>query len=74
VRGSFDALPSGDHRFARTTLYRWTGDRDQLITDVLWMETKRTLDALAAAAAANGLPCQNGLTEWLAAALARSAV
>lgn len=31
---------------ARTTLYRWTGDRDQLLTDVLWADTRSTLDAL----------------------------
>jgi AcrR family transcriptional regulator len=41
---------------ARTTLYRWTGDRDQLISDVLWAETKVTLDALVTKAAANGFP------------------
>jgi AcrR family transcriptional regulator len=41
---------------ARTTLYRWTGDRDQLISDVLWAQTKATLDALAARANANGYP------------------
>ena len=35
---------------ARTTLYRWTGDRDQLLADVLWAETKWVLDGLAAAA------------------------
>ncbi len=32
---------------ARTTLYRWTGDRDRLLADVLWAETKGVLDALA---------------------------
>jgi AcrR family transcriptional regulator len=32
---------------ARTTLYRWTGDRDRLLTDVLWAETKGVIDALA---------------------------
>ncbi|HTY96990.1 MAG TPA: QsdR family transcriptional regulator [Solirubrobacteraceae bacterium] len=31
---------------ARTTLYRWTGDRDRLLADVLWAETKTALDAL----------------------------
>lgn len=42
---------------ARTTLYRWTGDRDQLISDVLWAETKWTLDVVAEEAAAQGFPC-----------------
>jgi AcrR family transcriptional regulator len=32
---------------ARTTLYRWTGDRDRLLADVLWAETKWVLDGLA---------------------------
>jgi AcrR family transcriptional regulator len=41
---------------ARTTLYRWTGDRDQLISDVLWAETKAALDTLAGKAAAHGFP------------------
>lgn len=41
---------------ARTTLYRWTGDRDQLITDVLWGETKLVLDALAAATPPSSAP------------------
>ena len=31
---------------ARTTLYRWTGDRDRLLADVLWAETRAQLDAL----------------------------
>src|ERR1700691_703680 len=33
---------------ARTTLYRWTGDRDQLISDVLWAESQQTIDQLMA--------------------------
>ncbi len=41
---------------ARTTLYRWTGDRDRLLADVLWAETKSGLDALAAVAAAGPYP------------------
>ena len=41
---------------ARTTLYRWTGDRDRLLADVLWAETKGALDALAAVASAGPYP------------------
>ena len=41
---------------ARTTLYRWTGDRDRLLADVLWAETKTALDALAAVAASGPYP------------------
>jgi len=41
---------------ARTTLYRWTGDRDRLLADVLWAETKTGLDALAAVAAGGPYP------------------
>jgi AcrR family transcriptional regulator len=31
---------------ARATVYRWTGDRDQLLTDILWAEAKTALDLL----------------------------
>ena len=41
---------------ARTTLYRWTGDRDRLLADVLWAETKGVLDALAADAEGRPYP------------------
>ena len=41
---------------ARTTLYRWTGDRDRLLADVLWAETKGGLDALKAVAALGPYP------------------
>ncbi len=41
---------------ARTTLYRWTGDRDRLLADVLWAETKGALDALGAVAAGGPYP------------------
>ena len=37
-------------------VYMTTGDRDQLISDVLWAETKAALDALAGKAAAHGFP------------------
>lgn len=29
---------------ARTTLYRWTGDRDQLLTDVIWSLSETLID------------------------------
>lgn len=41
---------------ARTTLYRWTGDREQLISDVLWSDTKLVLDASAAEAPPSSAP------------------
>jgi AcrR family transcriptional regulator len=44
---------------ARTTLYRWTGDRDQLISDVLWAESKQTIDQLLAHTDPGDMPtCQ----------------
>jgi AcrR family transcriptional regulator len=42
---------------ARTTLYRWTGDRDQLLSDIMWVEVKELLDPLLAKAQARGYPC-----------------
>jgi AcrR family transcriptional regulator len=50
------AALAADLGVARTTLYRWTGDRDQLITDVLWSDTKLVLDALAAETPPSGAP------------------
>lgn len=50
---------------ARTTLHRWTGDRDQLISDVLRAETKATLDALAVRANANGFPSLDAVVEMI---------
>ncbi len=39
---------------SRATIYRWTGDRDQLLADVLWAEAQSTLDWLAARARGRG--------------------
>jgi len=33
---------------ARATLYRWTGDRDQLLSDVAWLQVKAIVDYLYA--------------------------
>jgi AcrR family transcriptional regulator len=33
---------------ARATLYRWTGDRDRLLSDILWADAQRILDHVAA--------------------------
>ena len=50
---------SADLGVARGTLYRWTGDRDQLISDVLWAESKQTLDQLLAHTDPGDMPtCQ----------------
>jgi AcrR family transcriptional regulator len=32
----------------RATLYRWIGDREQLLTEVIWSVTKASLDPIAA--------------------------
>jgi AcrR family transcriptional regulator len=33
---------------ARATLYRWTGDRDRLLSDILWTDAQRILDYVVA--------------------------
>ena len=40
---------------ARATLYRWIGDRDRLLVDVIWSLTKQTLDRAAARAKGQGV-------------------
>ncbi|PPE73408.1 TetR family transcriptional regulator [Solimonas fluminis] len=39
---------------ARATLYRWIGDRDRLLVDVIWSLTRQTLDRAAANARGTG--------------------
>ena len=39
---------------ARATLYRWIGDRDRLLVDVIWSLTRQTLDRAAAGAQGTG--------------------
>lgn len=39
---------------ARATLYRWAGDRDRLLVDVIWAETLRTLERATARARGKG--------------------
>jgi AcrR family transcriptional regulator len=38
----------------RVTLYRWVGSRDQLLVEVIWSLTRRTLDLADAAVQARG--------------------
>ncbi|MEU6559304.1 QsdR family transcriptional regulator [Nocardia nova] len=33
----------------RTTIYRWTGDRERLLADLIWYQSQRALDAIWAA-------------------------
>ena len=40
---------------ARATLYRWIGDRDRLLVDVIWSLTQQTLERAAARAANRGV-------------------
>jgi len=40
---------------ARATLYRWIGDRDRLLVDVIWSLTKQMLDRAAARAGGQGV-------------------
>lgn len=39
---------------SRGTLYRWTGDRDRLLADVVWADLQALLDASWAASAGSG--------------------
>ena len=40
----------------RSTLYRWTGDRDQLLADVTWAELDGVLEHLKATTPGSGAP------------------
>ena len=49
----------------RVTLYRWVGSRDQLLTEVLWSLTQRTIERAMQGSAA----CADGATSKLATVL-----
>ncbi|MFF0492563.1 QsdR family transcriptional regulator [Nocardia sp. NPDC004068] len=51
---------------SRTTLYRWTGDRDRLLADVVWLELRALLERAVAAASGRGLArLERGITWFL---------
>lgn len=41
---------------SRTTLYRWTGDRDRLLADVVWFELHKLVAHATESATGHGLP------------------
>ncbi|WP_024805994.1 QsdR family transcriptional regulator [Nocardia sp. BMG51109] len=54
---------------SRTTLYRWTGDRDRLLADVVWLELRGLVEKATTAAPGAGLPrLQQGINWFLDAA------
>ena len=46
---------AGELGIARATLYRWTGDRNQLLGDVMWAEVAAVLDHLRRTARGRGV-------------------
>ncbi|MBB5913009.1 AcrR family transcriptional regulator [Nocardia transvalensis] len=60
-------------RVSRTTLYRWTGDRDRLLADVVWFELHRLVENAIAAAPGSGLPRLRQGIEWFLDATAQAA-
>lgn len=51
---------------SRTTLYRWTGDRDRLLADVVWLELRKLVERAVAAASGRGLArLERGITWFL---------
>ncbi|MGC4932247.1 QsdR family transcriptional regulator [Gordonia sp. DT30] len=55
---------------SRATLYRWTGDRDNLLADVLWVELDRLLDAAADQAGGSGVARIHAGVTWFLEAVA----
>jgi AcrR family transcriptional regulator len=56
---------AADLGVARATLYRWTGDRERLLSDVLWAEVEGALTAIDAAMPGHGLIHINNVTDRL---------
>jgi AcrR family transcriptional regulator len=51
---------------SRTTLYRWTGDRDRLLADVVWLELRSLVEAAGTTASGRGLArLEHGITWFL---------
>lgn len=46
---------AGDLGVSRATLYRWTGDRERLLADVIWAELNDMIDHFDRAAAGTGV-------------------
>jgi AcrR family transcriptional regulator len=61
----------------RATLYRWVGDRDKLLTEVIWSATKASLDPIAGGISSRGFARLDALfgqqLEFIAQAPALSA-
>jgi AcrR family transcriptional regulator len=64
---------AGELGVARATLYRWTGDRDQLLADVIWAELDELIAAADARAKGRGRKRLEQTIDWFNVTVARSA-